>query len=258
MESLPDRKEVRALTIDSLGNWYALVSDGLMYRSADSASSWVETGIPGKMISSMTADIALGIVVGTTDGHVSYSTDGGRRWQGPDSALLGGRVLALSVDSRRIITAGTERGVFRTVYYAPGQWTHLTSGLASGAIASIALSRIGLPIVAVDGHGLYRLVEGVLNVEEEVRQRSSQNGMAVHPNPSTSEATITFEVEARSPIRIRLVATDGRVVLSIPETQYEPGTHSMVLPLGYVLPGIYMITLQEATGVRSRMLHVVR
>jgi photosystem II stability/assembly factor-like uncharacterized protein len=105
-------------------------TDGMMYRSAYSGSSWQESGIPGEKISSMTADRVRGIIIGTADGRVSYSTDGGLLWERTDNALSGSLVLALSVDDyhRRIIAA-TDRGVSRTSSYVRGQWNAINSGL---------------------------------------------------------------------------------------------------------------------------------
>ncbi|MBU0765351.1 MAG: CotH kinase family protein [Bacteroidetes bacterium] len=86
----------------------------------------------------------------------------------------------------------------------------------------------------------------------------SENILFVYPNPATDRLNIAYRCSAGETVRIRLTDQFGRTVAEKAETATAGGRHSGTLSLEGFSPGIYYCSLISSSGIRSRIVQVVR
>jgi hypothetical protein len=81
----------------------------------------------------------------------------------------------------------------------------------------------------------------------------------VSPNPSSSEATLTFSLARAEPVRIEIVDVQGRIVLVVDPGIAEPGRHAVRLAGSRRLgAGVYVVRLVQAGEVLTTKLARMR
>ena len=71
----------------------------------------------------------------------------------------------------------------------------------------------------------------------------------VTPNPASGSATLHYKQPLAGLVRVRILDLSGTLrAEALPFTQAAAGAHSVALPLRSLPPGLYLITLETATG----------
>lgn len=101
---------------DRAGTVYVTASDRV-YRSTDFGGTWTPLGRPD--VNGMSGMVLVAgtppvLVVGSYDGGIRRSADGGTTWTVADSGLTTAMVRTLTAGAKGAVFAGTTRGVFRS------------------------------------------------------------------------------------------------------------------------------------------------
>ena len=97
-------------------------------------------------------------------------------------------------------------------------------------------------------HGGYRLLE---NEQGEI------NAMQVYPNPITSLATISFFLEQKENISMKLFDMTGRIIVILADRTFEKGENEIVWNASELNAGIYFLQFQSEERVQTKRLIVV-
>ena len=176
---------------------------GVVYRSADAGVSWASKpiGIPyAPLVVAIAPVDGSRVLLGTHDGGLVRSTDGGSAWAAVNRGLIGSQVTALVVQpgtTTTVVAATGGQGIFRTTD-AGARWVH--SGLATRRITSLAgtPSRPGL-LYAGGDDGLWRSTDGGRTWSRvKSFSRSGVVAVAVAPSDPRRVYVVQFESAWRS------------------------------------------------------------
>lgn len=93
-------------------------------------------------------------------------------------------------------------------------------------------------------------VEQCVGGMEDDNQRK-RNNIKIHPNPLTSQATITFELKESNEVSIALYNMKGETVRIVAEDFFKAGTHQVVLEGEGLNPGTYILKLVSGEKVST-------
>ncbi|MEO6167337.1 MAG: YCF48-related protein [Chitinophagales bacterium] len=82
--------------------------------------------------------------------------------------------------------------------------------------------------------------------------------MQVYPNPAADFATITFTLDNESPVNVRLVDLNGKVLLEIENAVYAEGSHQLSFNSNTLSTGLYLLQLTTSTNVVTKKFIVER
>ena len=136
---------------------YASTVEG-RFRSSDAGANWSAFSVPNVIVASVAIDpgnVAV-VYVGTSDGRVLKSSDGGTSWSEANVGLYSpSNITTLLIDPRNTtnIYAGTGSGVFKSID-GGGRWQEASFGLGV-SIQSVASSKDG-GVIAGTSDGAFR------------------------------------------------------------------------------------------------------
>jgi len=157
---------VHALARSSDGTLYAGTSGKGILRFKRNSSGWVRLqaglknheGMIENFIRVIVVNQELGILVGTYDGGVFHSADGGLTWRGISRALPNDSIRGIALVDHGVIVA-TGNGIFKTVDKGK-QWVPVNKGLTSPSIQSLIASGDGRYYAGTSA-GVFRSDDGL-------------------------------------------------------------------------------------------------
>ncbi|MGB3543644.1 T9SS type A sorting domain-containing protein, partial [Rubrivirga sp.] len=99
------------------------------------------------------------------------------------------------------------------------------------------------------------LVSSPVNLESSLEAHVF---LDLYPNPTSTRATVQWEQVQTGPARLSLHDVLGREVAVLEEGTCGTGTHSAVVPVERLAPGVYVVRLVSLGAVATRSLTVVR
>lgn len=185
----------------------------------------------------------------------------GQEWQ-PVGRGINGNVYSLSIVDDHLVAYG--RGVQLSVVGSPdirgaarwngSEWLPLIEGWNSGIYS--VLQHEGILYVSggtfnVDVNLSRGLVgwDSRTNVSAPMASLPLAGEVSVYPQPASRTATLQFSVAAPGSSRIEVFDLLGRLRLTQSEDTAAPGTHSAVLDLGDLQPGMYVYRITSRDKV---------
>jgi serine protease AprX len=89
-----------------------------------------------------------------------------------------------------------------------------------------------------------------------VPEISKPCSLMIHPNPFYETTTISFELDSRAGIEIKIYDRLGRIVREFSRQDYPTGTHSIIWHAEELPAGIYILRLQ--TGEKSIISRLIK
>ena len=107
------------------------------------------------------------------------------------------------------------------------------------------------------GENVYWYDDFVLNIEmlstadgQEIPNEYALGG--AYPNPFNASTTITFSVEMNGHAFLQIYDITGRLVATLVDEQLLPGEYEAAWDASKVSSGVYLVTLQIGTAVKSQ------
>lgn len=87
----------------------------------------------------------------------------------------------------------------------------------------------------------------------------ARDRLAVSPNPARGAFTVSFALATGGAAQLDLLDVSGRRVRSLDLGGFGPGTHRVSVDgLGTLVPGVYLVRVADADGMRTQRVAVVR
>jgi photosystem II stability/assembly factor-like uncharacterized protein len=205
---------------------YTWTVEGL-YHSTDGGANWSASGLSHVTVASLAIDPgnAAVVYVGTGDGRVLKSSDGGTSWNEASVGLSNPPVLGLVIDPRKTtnIYAGTAGGLFKSAD-SGGRWQEASSSL--GARVGFLAAPGEDTLLADTGWRAFRSADG-----GESWERASLPGPAYQFAVDPTNANLICAIASTNDIIYK--STDG-------------GANWSATPVD--LSGVYLTTLAIAPG----------
>ena len=75
---------------------------------------------------------------------------------------------------------------------------------------------------------------------------SSENNVAVFPNPSNGKTTLSFSLENNSDVTVKVVSVLGQVVKTFSDLQFYSGKNEMEINTAELPIGTYFVTIKTS------------
>jgi hypothetical protein len=94
---------------------------------------------------------------------------------------------------------------------------------------------------------------GLITVDvEEPEERMGNLSMHVYPNPAQDLIHISYSIAEAAPTSIDIYNMQGKRFHSVLDKPMQGGEHTVQMNISELPPGIYMISIQNATAVLTR------
>ena len=222
--------------------------DSNVFRSTNNGVSWtqVDSGLKVSLVNTLLLN-GTTLFAGTDKG-VFRSTDNGNTWIQAGKGFLDSIVFTLAMNGINLF-AGTNLGVFRSI--DGGQsWAQINDGLSGTDIVVLTTNAENL-YAGNDYHGVWEFPLNKLTViSNPVRSLSH---IILSPNPSNGEGVISYHLDERSNVRIKVYNRLGEVIEILVDAVEQSGNQSNPFDLSKHPSGIYFISLQteKTFGVQS-------
>jgi hypothetical protein len=142
-----------------------------------------------------------------------------------------------------------------TVYIAPGNW--IVKTIAPSTILDLNALQLGQFTIP----GLKREIINpipIVSVEDEITGVSDFTLSQNYPNPFNPETNITFSLSSPGNIKMKLYSPAGELVRVISEGFFNAGRHTLKLTATDLPSGIYIYSLETASGRITRKLTLLK
>jgi hypothetical protein len=78
-----------------------------------------------------------------------------------------------------------------------------------------------------------------------------------HPNPFSSQTTISFSLPTEEQVVLELYDATGRLVRTLADRRFDPGTHALELGSDGLTPGLYTYRLLTSRGSSTRKMLIL-
>ncbi|MEL7424393.1 MAG: T9SS type A sorting domain-containing protein [Bacteroidota bacterium] len=255
---------ITSLSVSALDNEIIWVGtdDGNVWVSTDAGGNWnsISTGLPLRWVTSITADpndpagaylTFSGFRYGTNMSHVYKTEDFGASWQNINGDLPDIPVNDLVVHpDNDILFLATDIGVFFTDNTGVN-WEILGTGLPPVVTTDLTL-HLPTQTLAV---GTYGRSMWSINVDVDVNTQEPLaliDNWSVYPNPISTNAVVSLEIQERTPCQLQLVNAQGQVVQSILNGTLEAGAQELSFAVAGLPAGAYILQLNANGKVSSK------
>ena len=153
-----------------------------------------------------------------------------------------------------LATGGTvTSGVFTPT---AAQWRLETISLATYATATSALFRI----VNVSGYGNSTYIDDInISGAAGIAELNNKPQLNLYPNPANDQLTLDYTLTSSSSVSIRLFDLQGREVAElVSEKNKAAGKYSTSMDTKKYNPGVYFVTIANASGVTTQKVVITR
>ena len=85
-----------------------------------------------------------------------------------------------------------------------------------------------------------------------INEATSLNDLSIYPNPFQSNATVDFNLDKSQTISVNFFDVTGKVVQSVPSTEYNVGNHKINLDGTNLQGGVYYVNIVAEDGIITR------
>src|SRR5581483_11296219 len=119
----------------------------------------------------------------------------------------------------------------------------------------------GLVAVATHAHGIY--TQNITSLSQitrvnEVPDQIAADDMKVYPNPVTSKASVSFNLQHSEEVTLHVFDEQGRLVQQMNQGKMTEGNHTLALDASACAPGIYFCSLNMGGKVVTKRIVVVK
>jgi ligand-binding sensor domain-containing protein len=241
------------LTPDGYGNLLGVNLSNVMYRSTNGGQSWFESnsGLTSGTIQYLAADSAGRLFAGTSGGGLYRSTNSGNNWSSVNNGLLGSSVTSVVPGAGdALLCSISGTGVFRSTDHGDA-WTAINDGLATLQVGGLFRGASGSLIAATSDGKMYRTTQPLTSVTlDEIPQTFALDQNV--PNPFNPTTTVSFVVASPSTVSLTVVDMQGRVVATLANQEFAVGRYVRTFDAADISSGIYFCRLIAVPESNSR------
>ncbi len=192
-------------------------------------------------------------------GHVFLTTNRGTSWTNASGNLPDIPVNALLIDPNNLthIVAGTDLGVFMSTDNGV-TWIQRNTGLANVSVVDLDLDATLHVFAATHGRGMYKSSDtvDVREVPSEVPREMSL--MQNYPNPFNPTTTITFALNASTPVQLVVYDVTGKTVEVLLDQEMQSGTYRATFDASKHASGVYYYKLVTKNFSETKKMLLVK
>jgi hypothetical protein len=240
-------------------------SNGAIYRSVDSGSSWTKltaTGLAGTVYGIAVRPDNPSVVFAATSSGIYRSTDAGASFTKTSTTISSTKNVTIDPTTPSTVYVGTNsQGVYRSIDGGT-TWAAFNTGLTETCINCMAISPGSFVYAGTNGGATFRWTLGT-GVAGDATSPLPQSGLRVWPNPSYGAVNIAFELAEPAVISMAVYDLDGRLVGAPAGGYYGAGEHDLswdaVGGSGEAAPaGVYYVRLTAGSEVLTGRLVLIR
>ncbi|MBS1581665.1 MAG: T9SS type A sorting domain-containing protein [Bacteroidetes bacterium] len=225
-----------------------------IFRTEDGGQTWTEVFTTGsgyewiwKLQTPDGQHLYASIEDGTNTRPMRYarSADGGATWA-LDTIAPAGRLQGIGFLDPQHGWAGDE-----LLYETIDGGEHWTTGVPVPGFDRF--HRVSGTLAFISGYGLFRHTAAGTGIRGDGARRSP-DGLRVHPDPTTGQATIETDLHGRSWARIEVRDMQGRLVQRVHNERLDAGPHRFPVDLTAVEAGTYLVSLYTYQGLLTTRL----
>jgi len=252
---------------------YAGTDDGNVWRTANGGTNWtkISASLPVRWVTRIAVDLQNPLIAYVTLSgyrydeylpHIFQTTDGGVSWKDISGNLPAAPINEVIIDpaDNKTLYIGSDVGVYAGS--AAGNWFVLGDSLPNVPVIDLTLHQPTRTLVAATfGRSMYKYdLTATTPVIEETAALSS---LTVYPNPVSSSARISFQMEAQENGKIELYDFSGRLAGRLYEGAFVKGYNEFTWNPGEnkntVLPnGTYICRIVSGKMVASGRIQLMR
>jgi hypothetical protein len=74
----------------------------------------------------------------------------------------------------------------------------------------------------------------------------------IYPNPATDQVNVWFNLATPQPVTVNIYNLTGKLLLVLPETNYQDGDNYMNIPFSDFDNGVYLLQFKTSTEILTR------
>ncbi|MCB2203217.1 T9SS type A sorting domain-containing protein [bacterium] len=224
----------------------------------------ITDGLPNRWVSEVrlhptNPDIMFAVMSGYATGHVWRSTDRGANWEDISGDLPDIPVNGIVLDPTKpesVYFIGTDIGLWYT-QNGGENWYRYGTGLPNVVVYDLVIDDNDRLIAGTHGRGMW-----ITDITLDASEVNTPVDFAVtqnYPNPftATDGTTITFSLQQNSDISVRLYDATGRMLQTVAEGSYAPGSHRLRVATSQLRPGVYFYTITNGSEKLTRKMMVM-
>jgi hypothetical protein len=189
------------------------------------------------------ADLDLGQTTTTTEKTLSLNNNIDGEIKVTGATISGADQSAFSINVKETIVPKGQK--FQTkVTFTPTKDGIHTAVLTLNTLVT-STNKTGTYTVNLTGEK-----QAVSGVKED---RILTSSVQVMPNPTTSDAYVTFSVAEPTVMTITVTSLNGQVMFTAQNRSFDQGSHAFQLPVGSFATGQYTVTLRSHSGATMSM-----
>ena len=249
---------------------FAGIDQGGIFVSTNNGANWnaANTGLPAHASIFALVGNGTNVFAGIDNGRVFRSSNNGTNWTEADSGLSGATVSMLTFrpngNGTDLFAAMSSGGVFHSTNDGTS-WTAVNSGLTNTDVRLLAFfpaSGPGTNIFAVNFNGdIWKrpVSEIVTSVERPSTDLPTDFSLDQnYPNPFNPTTTITYKVDQRGQVSLRVFNVSGQEVATLVDGTQIAGDHDVKFDATNFPSGVYFYRLQAGGLTESRRMVLLK
>jgi hypothetical protein len=247
-----ERRLVAWLIVTSL--FTGLFSQGIFY-STDSGDSWVLSNLTNASVNQIQYNSNYMFAASSNQPGIFRSSDDGINWEHTSLNKVCWSVL---VSGNNVIAGTSLEGVH--VSTDDGlTWRGKNNNLASNNVFSLMESGEYV-FSGLSGNGIYRITMSELtnsrNVNSEIPENYSLNQN--YPNPFNPSTTISFNLQNREFINLKVYDLNGKLVRNLINDFYSGGSYDIIFDGSDLSSGIYYYSLTAGDFKQTKKMTLIK
>ncbi len=197
--------------------------------------------------------------MGTSNGAVFASSDGGVSWQEVDGGTFSAAVRAFAVSGTKLFASTEGGGVWVTEDFGV-HWADGRTGLPKYGVWSLAV--VGTDLFAGTwGAGIWRrpIAEMTTSVGPEGRSGPYVFGLDQnYPNPFNPTTVVSYQLSVASNVKLVVYDILGREVSVLVNERKNAGSYEVTFDAGGLASGVYFYRLTAGSFTQTRKMAVMR
>lgn len=229
----------------------AVYEDGLarIYQTTDEGANWSKYSFTISFTSTDFAINSQGTIFLATSGYGIYkSTDNGISWQ--LTAPIGPEFSSLLIVGNTIFAGTRGYWVYRSTNFGL-DWELINTGMESDRyVLSLGLSKSGYIFAGMDYGGIYRSINKVTSVENELVNPFKFELYQNYPNPFNPTTTITFTLAEDGLTTLKVFDLLGREFKTLLSEELKAGqVHKLEFNGEGLSSGVYLYKLESKNKI---------
>jgi photosystem II stability/assembly factor-like uncharacterized protein len=251
---------------------YVGTDDGNVWRTANGGTNWskISASLPVRWITRIAVDLQNPSIAYVTlsgfrfdeyQAHILKTTDAGLTWKDISGNLPAAPINEVIIDpsDNSTLYIGTDVGVYAGS--SSGSWSILGDSLPNVPIVDLTLHQPTRTLVAATfGRSMYKYDLG--SITSVIEQSGSESTMMIQPNPVSSSAKISFQMNEQQHGKIEVFDLSGKLVSILYDGILNKGDNEFtwnVTENKNALPnGTYICRILTDKAIASKKIQLVR